>query len=82
MFRFSIRKIMLVTLVVAMGVGWFADHRRLRAGHFRERAYFRDELVKELERHGLKMGYQMHWNGLPPSPILYQPPQTGERSIP
>jgi hypothetical protein len=27
MFRFSIRQLMLVTLVAAMGVGWWADHR-------------------------------------------------------
>ena len=29
MFRFSIRELMLVTLVVAIGVAWFLDHRRL-----------------------------------------------------
>jgi len=29
MFRFSIRELMLVTLVVAMGVSWLADRRQL-----------------------------------------------------
>ena len=29
MFRFSIRELMLVTLVVAMGVGWWLDRNRL-----------------------------------------------------
>jgi hypothetical protein len=28
MFRFSIREMMLVTLVVAFGVAWFMEHRR------------------------------------------------------
>jgi len=29
MFRFTIRELVLLTLVVAMGVGWWLDHRRL-----------------------------------------------------
>jgi len=29
MFRFSIREIFLVTLIVAMGLGWAIDHRSL-----------------------------------------------------
>jgi nicotinamide riboside kinase len=82
MFRFSIRELMLVTLAVAMGVGWFADHRRLREGHFRQRVNFHAELVQELERHGLHMGYQAHSNGSPPSPILYRPSWADEPSIP
>ena len=31
MFRFSIRELMLVMLVVALGVAWFAEHRRAQA---------------------------------------------------
>ena len=31
MFRFSIRELMLVTLVVALGVAWCTEHRRLQA---------------------------------------------------
>ena len=30
MFRFTIRELVLVTLVVAMGVGWWLDHRSSR----------------------------------------------------
>jgi hypothetical protein len=31
MFRFSIRELMLVTLVVAMGIAWAIDHRAVLA---------------------------------------------------
>ncbi len=31
MFRFTIRELVLLTLGVAMGVGWWLDHRGLRA---------------------------------------------------
>jgi hypothetical protein len=82
MFRFSIRELMLVTLVVGVGVGWFADHRRLRAGHFRERANFQAELIQELEWHGLNLGYEHHADGRPLSPIVFGMPQTSERAIP
>jgi hypothetical protein len=30
MFRFTIRELVLVTIIVAMGVGWLLDNRRLR----------------------------------------------------
>jgi hypothetical protein len=29
MFRFTIRELVLLTLVVALGVGWWGDHRQL-----------------------------------------------------
>ncbi|MGI8980500.1 MAG: hypothetical protein ACR2FY_14830 [Pirellulaceae bacterium] len=31
MFRFSIRELMLVTLVVALGISWYAEHWQLNA---------------------------------------------------
>ena len=31
MFRFTIRELVLLTVIVAMGVGWWLDHRRLLA---------------------------------------------------
>ena len=31
MFRFTIRELVLLTLVVAMGVGWWIDRNRLQA---------------------------------------------------
>jgi hypothetical protein len=30
MFRFSIRELMLMTVIAALGVGWWRDHRTLR----------------------------------------------------
>jgi hypothetical protein len=62
MFRFTIRELVLVTLVVAMGVGYFVDRQRLsRATHGQavaerhldeyRRAYI--ELHRAVEREGL-----------------------------
>ena len=31
MLRFSIRELMLVTVVMAMGISWYAEHRQLNA---------------------------------------------------
>ena len=31
MFRFSIRDVLWLTVVVAMGIGWWRDHRTLQA---------------------------------------------------
>jgi hypothetical protein len=33
MFRFTIRELVLLTLVVAMGVAWWMDHRRLSVSY-------------------------------------------------
>ena len=38
MFRFTIRELVLLTLVVAMGVGWWVDRAR-RRGAYREMQY-------------------------------------------
>jgi hypothetical protein len=56
MFRFSIRELMLVTLVVALGVGWWLD-RRNDAGNnalWRARAGTLEELLKG-------KGYRVSW---------------------
>jgi hypothetical protein len=50
MFRFSIRELVLLTLVVAMGVAWFLEHRRqleadARARYEKKRADTGDELL-------------------------------------
>ena len=57
MFRFSLRELMLVTLVVGMGFAWWLDHRRLG-----EKAELADRfsqctihLAKMLERYGWHM---------------------------
>jgi len=31
MFRFSIRELLLVTLVIGIGLAWWIDHRRLES---------------------------------------------------
>ena len=51
MFRFSIRELMLVTLVVAMGVGWWLDHRCIaaREKHWRREAV---DLAEQLQNSG------------------------------
>jgi hypothetical protein len=33
MFRFTIRELVLLTLVVAMGVGWWIEHRAMQSRH-------------------------------------------------
>ena len=54
MFRFSIRELMLVTLVVALGVGWSIDKLR-NANHSKKL----ESSVKELERE-MKMQELFH----------------------
>ena len=44
MFRFTIRDVLWLTVVVAVGVGWWADHRQ--SAHDRE-------IVRALKRIGL-----------------------------
>jgi len=34
MFRFTIRDMLWLTVVVALGVGWWVDHRRIRSLEF------------------------------------------------
>jgi hypothetical protein len=43
MFRFSIRDVLWLTVVVALSVGWWLDNRRLNelARRFKADAYFR-----------------------------------------
>ena len=57
MFRFSIRELMLVTLVVGLGLGWWLDRRRFeevaeRADRFSQCTV---HLAKMLERYGWHM---------------------------
>ena len=47
MFRFSIRELMLVTLVVALAVAWWVEHKHFSEEHLKVRAfeeYHRGEL--------------------------------------
>lgn len=71
MFRFSIRELMLVTLVVAMGLSWFAEHWQLQSalqesqdnlwrrerteGHFKE-------VENQLKKRGLEISWECFGN--------------------
>jgi len=57
MFRFTIRELVLLTLVVAMGVGWWMDRRalteqmaRLKSNLFLDRAIDGIEMPVPIER--------------------------------
>ena len=40
MFRFTLRDLLWLMVVVAIGVGWFAEHRRMKLLHAKEIAGF------------------------------------------
>lgn len=42
--RFTIRDVLLATVIVAMGFGWWLDHKSMRGGIERERIKFRHAL--------------------------------------
>src|SRR5688572_13772409 len=42
MFRFTIRELVLLTLVVAMGVGWWIDRRLITRQQQKQKEYVRD----------------------------------------
>ena len=51
MFRFTVRDLLLVTVIIALALGWWADRRRLEAPPAAVRAYYRhhaslDEVVQ------------------------------------
>ena len=83
MFRFSIREMMLVTAMVALGVAWFAEHTRAQAAlkygkeacgqaEFWERINRESEISfrEQLAEYGLNFGY-VHYL----KPTVYEIPQ-------
>ena len=66
MFRFTIRELVLLTLVVAMGVGWSVDRARLVVTResYRKRAEW-SELESKFLR--IKLGYPDPGEGFPPA---------------
>ena len=49
MSRFSIRDLLLLTLVVGTGIGWLVNHRAMKNEHHRlelENEYLKDELLE------------------------------------
>jgi len=84
MFRFTIRELVLLTLVVALGVGWWLDHRRVVP--LQKRC---DRLVKLAEatvgvfrRLGAEATFEDdnisigRWNSIPPDPFETGPLQS------
>ena len=66
MFRFSIRELMLVTLIVAMGLSWFAEHRHLQSALKESednlwRREQKEEHIREIERQLEKQGLEISW---------------------
>jgi len=55
MFRFTIRELVLLTLVVALGVGWWADHRRMTSA--REIAETRAKLLEQRDSEWQRVNY-------------------------
>jgi lipopolysaccharide biosynthesis regulator YciM len=54
MFRFTIRELVLLTLVVAMGVGWWISHYRLATVN-RELLASLKSVESAMESHGFQM---------------------------
>jgi hypothetical protein len=48
MFRCTIRELMMLTLVAAMGVGWWLDRQSLNAWHLNRLEKFVEELGEEM----------------------------------
>jgi hypothetical protein len=48
MLRFTIRDVLWLTLVIALGLGWWADHRTAERRHRREKEAIRDEQANAL----------------------------------
>src|SRR5687767_14511096 len=63
MFRFSIRELMLVTLVVAVGIGWWLDRRN--NARWQKRAGALEYLVRE-------KGYRVVWEADRPVVHLFE----------
>ena len=62
MFRFSIRELMLLTLVVALFVGWAIDHWRTMDSHLK--AMIKSEIKSEAMETKLKIeGYEVVQDG-------------------
>jgi len=86
MLRFTIRDLLLVTLVVAMGVGWWLDHRNQAAAvdyytaaykQWRIKAGAADEVLAsfgfEIKEGFVNGGHQKSYN--PPPGLMLDPAQ-------
>jgi hypothetical protein len=79
MFRFTIRDVLWLTVVVALGVGWFADHRHQQAARVAaearataieaKEADWREAnswLTSALNEQGSGFGLPGEWKPIPP----------------
>jgi hypothetical protein len=75
MFKFTIRELLLLTLVAAMGVGWWVDRSRLAS---RERALISSQKLSEGLFESLRQvvehdGYKVVWNDNDQSMTILRP---------
>ena len=59
MFKFKIRELLLLTLVAAMGMGWWVDHRRQANAVALQR--FEAGMYRYLTRYMEDEGYRLIW---------------------
>ena len=66
MFRFSIRELLLLTVVAAIGVAWFTDHSRLHAAlvSAQSDAKSSDAVCDRLQREMDNIGHELPRHGL------------------
>jgi hypothetical protein len=76
MFRFSIRELLLVTLVVAMGMAWWLDHNAIatEAGNYKTATKHLGDTVNLLDEYLKELGFEIQVEGndksyIPP-PVL------------
>jgi len=70
MFRYTIRELVLLTLVVAMGVGWWIHYRQLN-----QAVQFANARTTDLESYCESMGERVTWTA--DRSKLLRPPQSG-----
>jgi hypothetical protein len=87
MFRFSIRELMLVTLVVAMGAGWWIDRSRLAHAAWRYQEALSQILLRKASKEEVAKVQRLfpeaqvvsgNWG----APSLGDPVYIGKRALP
>ena len=65
--RFTIRDLLWLTVVVALGVGWWVDRGRLAHAHRQQSAAWRErwnDLVVKLHQHGWTIQFSDDYSGI------------------